>query len=191
MYLAVLVFRSCGTYHRYFAIIAYIHDLAAQVEWEVSGILVYIVHLEYIISGSQHHIFTFCQDHGLQYIYYLGNICHFQTVGVFVEDIEAKRGNESVTQCILLVKMSWDSAGFFIPPGTPLIEHEGYALFRIIFVHDGAVLFDNVFYLTALTHCPVIVVFVELSGCSLTSAPAGYGVIMERESVHTSTYAVH
>ena len=108
-----------------------------------------------------------------------------------MEDVEAKRCDESVTQGILLVKVSWDSAGFFVPPGTPLIEHKGYVLFRIIFVHDGAVLFDNVFYLTAFTHCPVIIVFVELCGCSFTSAPAGYGVIMERESVHTSTYAVH
>ena len=51
-------------------------------------------------------IFSAGQNHGLQYIDDLGNVCHFQTVGIFMEDVETEGGDKSITQCILLVQMS-------------------------------------------------------------------------------------
>ena len=87
--------------------------------------------------------------------------------------------------------MAWNGAGFFIPPCAPFIKHEGYVLFGVVFVHDGAMLFEYVFYFAAFTHGPVVIVFAELGGCTFASAPSGHGIVVEGEAVHASAYPVH
>ena len=86
---SVLVLRSCCADHGNCTVIAYVHFLASQVEWKIGCILMHFVHLKYIISRSKYHIFVFSQDHRLQNVDYLSDVRHFQTVGIFVEYIEA------------------------------------------------------------------------------------------------------
>ena len=82
----------------------------------------HFVHLEYIIGGSKHHLSVLRQNHGLKYIDDLGDVGHFQTVGVFMEYVQGQGGNESVAHGILLVKMAVDGSGFFVPPSSPFVQ---------------------------------------------------------------------
>ena len=51
--------------------------------------------------------------------------------------------------------------------------------------------FEDFFHFEAFAHCPIIVVFVELSSGSFTATPARYGVIMKRKTLHTVSYTIH
>ena len=52
-------------------------------------------------------------------------------------------------------------------------------------------LLEYVFHFQAFAHCPVIIVLVESGGGSLAATPSGYGIIMERKTLHTMSYTVH
>ena len=114
----------------------------------------------------------------MEYVDDLGDVGHFQTVGVFMEYVQGQGGNESVAHGILLVKMAVDGSGFFVPPGTPFVKHQGYVLFRVVLIHDRDMLFYHIFYFQAFPHCPVIIVFVEICCRAFAAVPTGNGVVM-------------
>ena len=79
---------------------------------------------------------------------------------------------------MLGVKMAVDGSGFFVPPGTPFVKHQGYVLFRVVLIHDRDMLFYHIFYFQAFPHCPVIIVFVEICCRAFAAVPTGNGVVM-------------
>ena len=159
--------------------VAHVHLLAAYFNGKVGSVLMHLVHLENVISGSQHHLFPFGQDHRLQYVDNLGYVRHFQAVGVFVEDVERQGSHKGVTHGVLLVEVASDRTGFFVPPCSPFIEHERHVLVFVIFVHNGAVSADHIFYFTTFTHGPIIVILVEPGCRAFAAGPSANGVVVE------------
>ena len=151
----------------------------------------YVIHLEHIVSRSQHHLVFFGQNHRLQYIYHLSNVGHFNSVGIFMEDIQTQRSHEGIAQGILLVKMTADSTRFFIPPGSPFVYHQANLLFRVIFVHNGNVTLEHIFNFAAFSHRPIIIFVVELRSRTFASTPSKHSIIVQRKSVHAMTYVFH
>ena len=159
--------------------VAYAYLLTAYFKGKIGSVLMYLVHLENVVGRSQYHLFSFSQDHRLQNVDNLGYVCHFQTVGVFVEDVERQGSHKGVTHGILLVEVPSDCTGLFVPPCSPFIQHQCYVLVFVIFVHNGAVFADYIFYFTAFTHGPVIVILVELGCRAFTAGPSANGVVVE------------
>ena len=188
---SVLVFGGGGAYHRHFAVIAYFGFVADQVHRQESGILVHVVHLEYIVGRREQHFRAVCQDHGLEHVDDLGDVGHFDAVGIFVEHVQGKGCHESIAHGVLLVQVAVDRSRLFVPPSAPFVHHQADLLLRVVFVHDLDMFFDDIFYFEAFAHCPVIVVLVEIRGRSFAAAPPRYRVIVQGKSVHAAAYVFH
>ena len=151
----------------------------------------YVIHLEHIVSRSQHHLVSFCQNHRLQYIYYLSNVSHLNSVSIFMEDVQTQRSHKGIAQGILLVKMTADSTRFFIPPGSPFVYHQANLLLRVIFVHNGNVTLKHIFNFAAFSHCPIVILIVEFRSRTFASTPSKHCIIVQRKSVHAMTHVFH
>ena len=102
------------------------------------------------------------EDHRLEHVYHLGDVCHLDAVGVTVEHIEREGCHESIAHAVLLIEVTLDGSWFLIPPGSPFIY----------------VLLDDILDAKAFAHGPVVVVVAELGSRTLASAPSGYCIIM-------------
>ena len=118
------------------------------------------------------------EDHRLEHVYHLGDVCHLDAVGVTVEHIEREGCHESIAHAVLLIEVTLDGSRFLIPPGSPFIYEQTNLLLRVSLVHDGFVLLDHVFNAEAFAHGPVVVVVAELGSRTLAAFPAGYCIIM-------------
>ena len=56
------------------------------------------------------------------------------------EDIQVERGKNSITNAVLLDEESRIGAGQWCMPGSPLIHRQGHLLLRIVLIHDGFLL---------------------------------------------------
>ena len=108
-----------------------------------------------------------------------------------MENVEAEGGDKSITQCILLVQMSGIGTRFSVPPSSPFVKHKSHVLLRVVFIHNGAMLLDDIFYFAAFAQCPVIVVFAELGGGTFAAVPSADGIVVQGKTLHTAAYTVH
>ena len=60
---------------------------AIDIAFHQIRILMVFVHMEYMISRCPQHLRSFRQDHCLQYVDQLCDVCHFHTVTMLVENI--------------------------------------------------------------------------------------------------------
>ena len=96
-----------------------------------------------MIGGREHHVFTLGEDHGLQHVRQLGDVCHVYAAGVLVEGVEGERGHHRIAHGILLVEEAGIRALFHVVPGAPFVHHQAHAPFRIVTIHDRAVFFQQ------------------------------------------------
>ena len=111
------------------------------------GVLKRHVHLEHVISRCHGHLFFVREDHGLKHINHLRNIGSTNAIGMARKNVHVERGQNSITQAVLLEQKSRVAAGQRCIPTAPFINHKGYLFFRIIFVHDGRMLGDQTVHL--------------------------------------------
>ena len=71
------------------------------------------------------------EDHRLEHVYHLGDVCHLDAVGVTVEHIECEGCHESIAHTVLLIEVTLDGSWFLIPPGSPFIYEQTDLLLRV------------------------------------------------------------
>ena len=67
------------------------------------SILMDFVQIKYMIAWGFHHLFAICQNHRLQDVDGLCDICHVHSLGMFMENIQGDRCDHGITDRILLV----------------------------------------------------------------------------------------
>ena len=136
-------------------------------------------------------IFGVSQNHGLQHVHDLRNVCHYHAVGIFMEDIERQCGYHGIAHGILLIEVSVDSSWFFIPPCSPFVNEQANPLSWIFLVHNGTVFLDDILDFKTFTQSPVIFIVVEVRGRTFRTVPSAACVIVQRYAIHAIANVVH
>ena len=119
------------------------------------------VHLENVICRCQKHIITICENYRLKNIYKLSYICHSYTVSMFIENIESKTCNHSISHCVLLIKESGVCSFFNIKPCSPFINDKVNSVVRVIFIHNFKMTSDDFIHLVCFCYSYEIFFFAE------------------------------
>ena len=61
------------------------------------------VHMEYMIRRRLNHLWSFCENDRLQYIYHLCKICHLHAIAVLIKDIQGDPCNQRIPYRVLLI----------------------------------------------------------------------------------------
>ena len=61
------------------------------------------VHMEYMIRRRLNHLWSFCENDRLQYIYHLCKICHLHAITVLIKDIQGDPCNQRIPYRVLLI----------------------------------------------------------------------------------------
>ena len=103
---------------------------------------------------------------------------------MLVEDIEVDACDECITDSILLIEEARVGAFLNVIPCAPFVNHETDPAVRIVSVHDGRMLLDELFHCESLgkSHVPLFVI--ELSSRTLVIPVVRECVIVERKAVH-------
>src|SRR4029453_6649192 len=96
----------------------------------------HLVHIEYMVRGSEHDLILFGQYDRLQDVHRLREVGHVDPVTVAVEYVERDSRYESITQGVLLVEEVRVSSRLDIMPRTPFIDYQAHPLLRVVAVHD-------------------------------------------------------
>ena len=104
------------------------------------SILMHVVHPEHMICRGEDHILASCQHHRLQDVGNLSYIGHLQSLGVFMEYVQAQGFNHGIAHGVLLIQVAGICAGFHIEPCSPFVKKQVDLTVRIISVHDGYML---------------------------------------------------
>ena len=110
------------------------------------------VHIKYMISRSFDHLAALGQYHSLQDVDHLGDICHFYTVTVFVEDVQVDPCYQGIPHGTLLIQEARIGSRFYLKPGSPFIDDHSNFFFRVVFVHDGSVTGNQFVHVPGLFH---------------------------------------
>jgi len=100
------------------------------------GALVGGVHFEYVIGWCRNHPRAFSENHALQDVYCLCDVCHTDFVAVLVEDVQRQSGDESIADGVLLPEKMSVCSGHGSVPCTPFADAELDAVSRVIVCHD-------------------------------------------------------
>ena len=146
--------------------------------------LVYLIQIKNMIGRSFDHFLTLCQDHRLQNIDHLCDICHLDAVAVFVEEIQVDTCNQCVTHGILLIQKSRIRSRLYIIPGTPLVHDHADLFIRIVLIHNGTVTADQLFHVHRLFHGLIPVFFRKFRCTALVIPGFRNRVVMKRQAIH-------
>ena len=144
----------------------------------------YLIQIENMIRRSFDQLFPLGQDHRLQNIDHLCDICHLDAVAVFVEKIQVDPCDQCVTHGILLIQKSRICSRLYIIPGTPLIHDHADLFVRVILIHNGAVAADQLFHIHRLFHGLIPVFFRKLRCTSLVIPGFRHRIVMKRQAIH-------
>ncbi|SCI07311.1 Uncharacterised protein [uncultured Ruminococcus sp.] len=100
------------------------------------GFLVNTEQVEDVVGWGKHHFGPLGQNHGLQHVDHLGDVCHFDAAAVLVEDIERCGGGNGIPHGILLVEKPGVSSRLHIVPGAPLVNEQRDVVRGVVSVHD-------------------------------------------------------
>ena len=140
-------------------------DLAGiEVHRNRDRVLVAFVEIEGMIGRRQEHLLAFGEDHRLQDVDGLGDVGHPHAVGVAMENVKRQRGHEGIAHRVLLVEEARIRARLAFVPRAPLVDDHGYALFRIVEVHDRRVLGDALVYRQGAFQAGEILLVAEING---------------------------
>ena len=141
------------------------------------------IHLEYIVGGCFQDFGILGQDHCLQDIDHLGNICHSNTVTVLVKNIQRGSGDNGIPHGVLLIQECRIRARLYIIPGTPFIHKQVNIVVWIVFIHDRQMLFDNILDMKCIGN-GTIIFFVAKVGCTSPMLPvARHRIAVETDAV--------
>ena len=133
----------------------------------------YLIQIENMIRRSFDQLFPLGQDHRLQNIDHLCDICHLDTVAVFVEKIQVDPCDQCVTHGILLIQKSRIGTRLHIIPGSPLVNYHADFLLRVILVHNCPMSLNQLLHLQSCLQGTVPVCLVKLQGRPLLLPVAG------------------
>jgi len=68
-------------------------------------------HFEDVIRRRENHFFLVGEDHCLEDVDELRDVRHHDAIGMFLEDMQIKRGDEGVTERVLLLEKPGMAAG--------------------------------------------------------------------------------
>ena len=129
-------------------------------------VLMVFVHIKYMIGRGLDHFAAFGQDYGLQDVYHLGDVCHFYTITVFVEDVQVDTCYQGIAHGILLIQEARVGSRFYFKPGSPFIDDHSNFFFRIVFIHDGSMTGDQFVHVPGLFHGLVPFFFIKFGSAS-------------------------
>src|SRR5699024_2151768 len=139
------------------------------------------VHREHVVGGGEHEGtgVRVGEDHRLQHVHRLGDVRHDQALGVAVEAVEVDARHERVPHRVLLVQEPGVGAGFDVPPGAPLVQHQPDLLLRVVAVHDRGVAGDQLLGAGGVGEGAVPLLVAGPSGGALLLPAAGEGVVVQ------------
>ena len=143
----------------------------------------YLVQIEYMVGGSQHHLVALGEDHCLEHVDQLSNVGHGHTVAVLVEDVQGQSGNHGVPHGALLIQEAGVGAGLHVEPGAPFVHQQIHLVVRIVPVHDLGMLGHQLVHIKCFLQGEVVLLLGELGGGTLVLPGAGHGVIVQGQSV--------
>ena len=108
-----------------------------------------------------------------------------------MEDVQRQSSHESIAHGVLLIQMPLDGSGLLVPPCSPFIYEQTDLLLRVLLVHDGTMLLDDVLNFETLAQRPVVFVVVVDKCRALRAVPTAHGVVVQRHAVHLLSHAVH
>ena len=136
-------------------------------------------HPENMVCRCKYHLIIFCQDHSLQNIYRLCQVCHLNPVGMMVEDIKMYRCRNGIPETVLLVQESRICSRFHFEPVAPFINHNSFCITWIISVHYSLMAFDYPIHFIIETEGLEPVFFAKVCCTVFITPSSGYGIIME------------
>ena len=148
------------------------------------------VHPEYVIGGCQQHLVALREDHGLEHVDDLGDVGHFQAVGVLVEDVERHGRDDGVAHRILLEEMARGGAGLHVEPGAPFVQQQVDPALGVVGVHNDFVVSQHFFDLQGLGDDVVVFSVREVRGGTFV-VPVRHGVVVERDGIGPATDFFH
>ena len=108
-----------------------------------------------------------------------------------MENVQRECGHESIAKGVLLIEVSGNGAGLFVPPCSPLVNEQSDASLGVFLVHDGLVLLDYFLNLQTFAQRPVVLVVVEVDGRAFRAVPTRAGVIMQTDTLHAVANLFH
>ena len=149
-------------------------------------ILMIFIHIKYMISWCQNHICAVCKNNRLKHVYNLRKVCHFNSVAVFVKDVQSNTRDQSISHCILLIQKSRIGSRFYGVPCTPFINNHTDLFLRIILIHDVSMTFDKSFHEQCLIQTLIPYFIIKISCTSLDFPSFRMYIIMKRKAIHIS-----
>ncbi|MOA09888.1 hypothetical protein D3C78_1297490 [compost metagenome] len=113
-------------------------------------ILMYFIHIKHMIRWCHNHAVAFCQHHCLKHIHDLSDICHLHPFAVFVENVQINASNQCIAKRILLIQESRITSRLYVIPAAPFIYDESDFIFRIIFIHNFRMLYNQFFHMQSI-----------------------------------------
>ena len=113
-----------------------------DLRWQQRCALMYLIQIEHVVGRCQHHLLAARQDHRLQHIDHLCDVCHVHALGVALENIQREPCDYRITQCVLLIEIR-RLLRVLGPPGTPFAEGQRDSLLRIVLVEDCGVALNH------------------------------------------------
>jgi len=151
----------------------------SELDGEVGGALVDLVHFEDVVGGRSYHPILVGEDDGLEDVDDLGDVGHFDPGVVGVEDVKVQGGDEGVAEAVLLPEGA--GVGCRVVPGTPLVHEQADALLGVVPVHDLGVTADDLVHTQSAGEGGVPFGFAELGAGALAFPVARWErVIVER-----------
>ncbi len=151
------------------------------------GVLVNLVHIEYIVGGRKDHLVAVRQDDRLQHIDGLRDGSHLHPAAMVVEDIQIDAGDECIAERILLKQKGRICSLLNGIPGPPFVNDKPYTLAGIVEIHNGGMSVDKFFHPQRLLHGAVPVLFGHVGRVNIV-APR---VVMQRETPDRISHLAH
>ena len=150
------------------------------------------VHRKDMAGGRQDHLVALGQQHCLQHIDELRDVCHDDGIAMVVEDVQVDRRHQGVPHRVLLVEEPGVGSRLDIVPGAPLVDAQtdGPALGKA--ADNAAVVFHQFLHPQRLVQRGVVGVAVKVGGAALVlPVRAGDGVVVQADGVDTLAGALH
>ena len=147
------------------------------------SILVAFVHLKHVIGRCLYDFSTFSQDHCLEYVYYLGDVCHRDAVTVTVEDIQVQCRYHGIPHRILLIQESRIRPLFYLEPGAPLVHDQFNLVLRIVFAHDLQMAVDHLLNAQSQVNGLIVFLRIKLRRLAFLLPATGHGIIVQADSI--------
>ena len=115
-----------------------------------------------MICRRQHHLLFIGQDHRLQHVHHLRDVCHTHPIAVLLKNVQINAGGDRIAQSVLLIERTQVAAWLRVVPVTPFVDHQPHALLRIILVHNRAVLLNELVHSQRPRECRMPLFLVKL-----------------------------